>query len=250
MFSRYVSQFILIMFLVPASAIATDLSFNPNAQEMLLMPPYCKVKFTAPQDSPEWQAWRARIGENFIDLHHYCAALNFVNRYWGARNALDRSFYLKEAMGNFDYMVKAAKPGFPLLAELYSNRGDVFKLQGQPAQAIEDYNRAIKINPGLSKPYLQLIDLYEGEKQRGKSLEVATQGVRNNPASKALQRRYLELGGKRPFPKPAQAEASADAPATKSESGASEQVAPARTTDEPPPKIGSPTNPYCRFCPD
>jgi len=247
MFSRYVFQLILIILLTPAPAIATDLSFNPNAQEMLLMPPYCKVKFTAPQDSPEWQAWRDRIGENFIDLHHYCAALNFVNRYWGARSALDRSYYLKEAMDNFNYMVKAAKPGFALLADLYSNRGDVFKLQGQPGQAMLDYDQAIKSNPHLIRPYLQLIDLYQREKKHNKSLEVATDGLRNNPDSKAMQRRYLELGGKRPFPKPVQTETAKTGPDANSENDAI--AAPVDTTPEPAPKIGSPTNPYCRFCP-
>ncbi len=248
MFFRYAFQLILIILLAPASAAATDLSFNPNAQEMLLMPPYCKVKFTAPPSSPEWQAWRDRIGENYIDLHHYCAALNFVNRYWGARSALDRSYYLKEAMDNFNYMVKAAKPGFSLLADLYSNRGDVFKLQGRPGEAMLDYDQAIKSNPHLVRPYLQLIDLYEGEKKRNKSLEVATDGLRNNPDSKALRRRYLEVGGKRPFPKPVQTEAAK--PDAKSETSAGEPVPLVNTPDEPQPKIGSPTNPYCRFCPD
>lgn len=250
MFFKHMFPCIMLMLLASGSAAATKLSFVPDAQEMALMPPYCKVKFTAPQGSPEWQAWRDRIGENFIDIHHYCVGLNYVNRYWGAHNALDRGYYLKNAMDNFNYMVKAAKPGFPLLSELYSNRGDVFKLEGQPGQAIEDYNHAIASNPQATRPYLQLIDLYESQKLREKSLKVATEGLRNDPGSKALQRRYLELGGKRPFPKPTRTEASAPAPVSQPETSASEPVSPVDTSDEPQPKIGSPTNPYCRFCPD
>lgn len=250
MFSRYVLKFILIVFLIPASATATDLSFVPNAQEMLLLPPYCQVKFAAQTDSPEWKMWADRLAPNFGDIHHYCVALNNVNRYWGARSALDRGYYLKVAMDNFNYMVKAAKPGFPLLAELYSNRGDVFKLQGQPGQAIEDYNHAIASNPQAARPYLQLIDLYERQKLREKSLKVATEGLRNDPDSKALQRRYLELGGKRPFPKPVSTEADATKPDSDTETSASKTVPPVDSPDESQPKIGSPTNPYCRFCPD
>lgn len=253
MFNKCMFVIIIIYFMVPAPAVATDLSFNPNATEMLLMPSYCKVKFTAPQGSPEWQTWRGRIGENFIDLHHYCAALNFVNRYWKAQSASDRSYYLKNAMDNFDYMVRAEKPGFPLRAELYSNRGEVFKLQGRLGEAIQDFNRAIEINPRFTKPYLQLIDLYEGAKKRDESLEVATSGLRNNPNSKVLQRRYHEVGGKLPYPKPIQIEAVAMEPASKTEIGVSDPVpAPVVTPAESiaKPIIGSPTNPYCRFCPE
>ena len=247
MFFRYAFQLIAIILLAPMPAIATDLSFIPNAQEMLLLPPYCQVKFAESTDSPEWKMWSDRLAPNFGDIHHYCVALNNVNRYWGARSALDRGYYLKVAMDNFDYMVKAAKPGFPLLSELYSNRGDVFKLQGQPGQAMLDYDQAIKSNPHLVRPYFQLIDLYQSEKKHNKSLEVATDGLRNNPDSKAMQRRYLELGGKRPFPKPVQTEAAKTDPDAKSENDA--VAAPVDTPPEPAPKIGSPTNPYCRFCP-
>lgn len=252
MLFKYMLKLIIFVFMVSASVEATDLSFNPNAREMRLMPSYCKAKFTAPQGSPEWQAWRGRIGENFIDLHHYCAALNFVNRYKGARSASDRSYNLKLAMDNFDYMVNALKPNFPLRAELYSNRGNVFKLQGRPREAIQDFNQAIEINPRLTTPYLQLIYLYEGEKKHNQSLEVAINGLRNNPNSKALQRRYLKVGGKLPYPKPIQAEEVAMEPVSKTEAGASESVPTPVDTPTVPvaqPKIGSPTNPYCRFCP-
>src|SRR5574340_1584556 len=67
--------------MVCTHAVAADYSFNPNAEEMTRMPPYCQAKFNLKPGSREWKAWRDRIGENFVDLHHDCAGLNFVNRY-------------------------------------------------------------------------------------------------------------------------------------------------------------------------
>lgn len=243
-------------------AAATDLSFNPNASEMLRMPPYCKVKFTAPQNSAEWQMWRDRMGQNFIDLHHYCAGLNYVNRYWGARDAKDRSYYLRRAMDNFTYMVKAEKPDFPLRAELYANRGEVFKLQHKPGEALRDYLHAIEIDPKLTRPYFGAIDLYKETKQQDKALDIAKSGLQHNPNSTALQKRYLELGGKQPFPEPIVAKvvepelpspvlgtpAAEETINATSSTAASPEVEPG-TANEPQPTIGSPKNPYCRFCP-
>jgi len=244
---------------VAGSAWALDTSFEPNASEMARMPEYCKVKFRSPQGSPEWLAWRDRMGRNFIDIHHYCAALNFMNRYWGATDARARSHYLRSALDNFSYMVKAESPDFPLRAELYSNRGEVFKLQGRPGEAERDFRHALELDPRLTRPYLQLIDLYEGRKQRKAALETATLGLRHNPESKAMQRRYLELGGAKPFPEPFVAEVKPevepvvpDQPPA-SEPGAAAPVAPAAPEPEtmvaPPAAIGTPKNPYCRFCP-
>lgn len=255
------SGWLISMGVLSTPLAATDLSFQPNEVEMLRMPAYCQVKWRSPPSSPEWKGWRDRIGSNYLDIHHYCAGLNYVNRYWAAKNKKDRSYYLENAMNNFDYMVRAEKPDFALRSELYSSRGEVFKLQGRTGEAERDFRHAIELDPKLTRPYLQLIDLYEGRKQRKQALEVAKLGVRHNPDSKAMQRRYLELGGSQPFPEPFVPAITAPEPtpqvsaesaqAATSETADVEPVAPA--TPEPaavtPPPTGSPTNPYCRFCP-
>lgn len=252
----------IVASVVCAHAGAIDLSFQPNTAEMLRMPPYCQARFNAPSASPEWKSWRDRIGENFIDIHHYCAALNYVNRYWGARSAHERSYYLERAMANYDYMVKAEKPDFALRAELYSNRGEVFKLMGRPGEAVKDFNHALSINPMILKPYLHISDLHAAGKSPTRALEIVTEGLRHIPDSKALQRRYLELGGGKPFPEPIVTKApepvtpqTADvAPIAEKavEPVADLATAPVSESNieaEPQPPIGTPNNPYCRFCP-
>lgn len=243
-------------------AVALDMSVRPNAGEMTRLPGFCAVRLNGTPGSPEWNAWRSKIGENFLDIHHYCFALTAVNRYWAARNPSDRGFYLQRALNNFDYIVNAAKPGFALRGEVYSDRGNLFKLMGKPGEAARDFNQALAVNPRIVRPYLQLADLYAGSKASKRALETVTEGLRHLPDSTALQRRYLELGGKKPFPEPVAAQVAEPvspqpaepapaaektiqpAPATAG-SGGSEAAA----TIESPPPIGSPKNPYCRFCP-
>lgn len=243
---------------VTSPALAVDTGLRPNAVEMMRLPPYCQAKFNAPTSSPEWKSWRAQIGENFIDLHHYCAGLNYMNRYWGARSAPDRSFYLQRALTNFDYMVKAEKPDFALRVELYSQRGEVNKLLRKPGEAIKDFNTARSADPRAVKPYLQLADLYVATKASARALETVTEGLRHVPDSTALQRRYLELGGKKPFPDPIVAKAAEPQPAPAEPVATPPAAEPAAAVEpgpEPaapaaaPAAIGTPKNPYCRFCP-
>lgn len=249
------TRFMLWTFmLVSTSAVAVDTGLRPTDAEVERLPAYCQAKYKLAAGSPEWRAWQDRIGQNFIDIHHYCAGLNFVNRYWGARSKADRTFYLQRAMTNFDYMVKAEKPDFTLRADLYGNRAEVFKLMGRPGEAIKDLNTVLGIDPKLVRPYLQLADLHVAAKAPKKALEVLTEGLRQVPDSTALQRRYLELGGQKPFPEPVQAKAVEPAPAQAvAPASPVAQTVPAADTQPASkaaaPVIGTPKNPYCRFCP-
>jgi tetratricopeptide (TPR) repeat protein len=256
---------------VGASRAADVLPYEISAEEMKRLPPYCHARMKTPWGSPESNAWRERIGENYLDFFHYCHGLNFVNRYWGARSAKERGYYLTQAEAEFNYMVNAEKPDFTMRADLYANRGEVLRLMGKTGEALRDFNTAISADPKQARVYLQLADVYLGAKERAKALEVIAQGLRYNPDSKALRRRYLELGGKEPFPEPvpgARAEPAAVKPAEaaqpepktepatqKSNVNGVEAVPPQNATGEAAAKpdaaapIGNRKNPYCRFCP-
>jgi len=243
-------------------AVASVLPYAITPMEMMRLPPSCAVKMKSDMQSPEYRAWHERIGKNFMDFHHYCHGINFINRYWGTRNANERNYYLVQAKGEFDYMVKAEKPDFTMSSELYSYRGEVLKLMGKPGEAIRDFNRAITVKPKFLKSYLQLADLYLDIKDEVRALEVIIEGLRNIPDSKTLQRRYLELGGKEPFPEPlvtmamepesAKQTESTSEPATPTQTSSGTSVTPASEQSSAPMNsqpIGTPKNPYCRFCP-
>ncbi|MDO9007361.1 MAG: hypothetical protein Q7U80_03985 [Thiobacillus sp.] len=189
-----------------------------------------------------------------------------MNRARGIASVKDRQSTLGAAMTNFNYVLKYTQPGFYLRSEILMNRGIALSMQHKDGEAMGDLLKAIEIDPKLPRAYATLADMYEKQKNRSKALETVTAGLRHNPDTKSLQRRYTELGGKLPYPAPAlaaDAEASAaqttatPTPAATHPGESGTATAPDPTPAmapavEPPtaPKIGSPKNPYCRFCPD
>jgi len=273
----------LLIWTMSASG-ANLLPMGPSAAEMALLPEYCKVRATDNHQSPEFQSWMQRIGPQFIDLHHYCAGLNYINRYQYRVSDKNRGYYLGRAVPEIDYVAKNMRPDFPLAGEIYFNRGIALQLMHKDAQAIADFFRAIEHDPNQVRAYLAIADAYLKAKNKSKALEIVTNGLHIVPESKALQRRYLELGGKKPFPvadapplikketeegdpiksaldvvvespgavgaasKPTQGSGQgiADAQSSENSSGGGDAK---RSDESKPPEIGSPTNPYCRFCP-
>lgn len=273
---KSIQQIVGVLVALVAVSAHARLPWVPTDAEMASLPPYCKAKMKAAPGSPEYSSWEATLGKDFSHTHHYCAGINFINRYYGARSTADKRATLKDAQTNLQYMVTHADPGYSLMPEVYLNLGVVYSLNNQPAQAITHFNKAIELNPKLPRAYTGLADYYLKSKQKAKALDTVTEGLRHNPGTRSLQRRYTELGGKLPYPEPVVAEvkpdqsspveaSAVDAPAGDTPVGASDKPVAAASVsgavEESPeaaaaspeivkPKIGSPTNPYCRFCPD
>ena len=177
------------------------LPFGPTSAEMPRMPEYCKAKFAGPQ-SPAYQMWEQRIGPKFGGLHHYCAGVNNINRYLYRVSDPKRGYYLSRAVPEINYSASNMPPGFVLAGDMYFNRGKAYQLMGKTAEAIGDYNRAIRSQPNHVLAYLALASLQEKSGNKGEALAVVSEGLRHAPANTALQKKYLSLGGKQPFPEP------------------------------------------------
>lgn len=234
-------------------------SSTPSDKEMASLPDFCKAKY---KGGPESKNWASALGKDYWHTHHYCAGINYLNRYYRARSGQDKKFNLNNARTNLEYMVSHAAPTFSLMPDVYSNLGTVYSLMNEPGQAISYFNKAIELDPRQPKVYNALSDYYAKTKQSVKALEIVTTGLRYNPDTKSLQRRYTELGGKLPYPAPMVPAMVEQQAAKPDDTTASTPTMPAEPTKnvqetitpvvEPiaPPRIGTPTNPYCRFCPD
>ena len=256
---RFKSVLMILMSGLSGFATQAQAEFKVTDAEIARLPIFCAARYKG--SATEYKLWVQRLGQGFDHTHHYCNGLNYINRYYSSRSQQDKRFNLNNAEGNLQYMVANADPGYSLMPDVYLNLGVVYSLTNQTAQAITHFNKAIELNPRQPKAYNALSDYYAKTKQSAKALEIVTTGLRYNPDTKSLQRRYTELGGKLPYPAPIEPTPAVEAEAAKPEeppTPTASSVEPAASPTvsaapvEPPaePQIGSPTNPYCRFCPD
>jgi tetratricopeptide (TPR) repeat protein len=250
--------------------------WKPTPAEMSSLPAYCAPRLTQ-NDPVAYKNWLDILGPGYKHAHHYCAATNFVARAYRARSAQEKKFNLGNARTNYNYMLTHTDASSPFHADSLLGLANVAKLTGNKGEALGFIQRAQAINPKLPQIYNQLADYYAETGQTAKALEAVTEGLKWNPDTSSLQRRYRNFGGKLPYPEAHAAVRPADAPQAPSqeapvaeptaESTADPVAATASATtpetassspDTPAPrprpvlvepKIGSPDNPYCRFCP-
>lgn len=257
----------LLMSVVFFPALATETGY-PSDNELRSLHPYCTALLRGGSQSAEYKHWAGIVGPGFGHAHHFCQGLNLINRYYKATSAYDRKYYLGASLPEFGYMIKNAEPTSSLMPEVYLGRGTALWKLGRNAEAIADFLKASELNPKYPRTYATLVEFYMENKLKAKALDTLTEGLKHIPDSKMLQRRYLELGGKKPFPEPYQSEASEEPATAKSgDDAASEKPqetpnikeagakpAPREAEMEsapsaPQPVIGTPDNPWCRFCP-
>ncbi|MHB1083824.1 MAG: tetratricopeptide repeat protein [Thiobacillus sp.] len=257
----------LLVSVVFSPAFATETGY-PTDSELRSLHPYCTALLRGGSKSDEYKYWAGIVGPGFGHAHHFCQGLNLINRYYRATSAYDRKYYLGASLPEFGYMIKHAEPTSSLMPEVYLGRGTALWKLGRNGEAVADFLKAQELNPKFPRTYATLIEFYMENKLKAKALDTATEGLKQNPDSKMLQRRYVELGGEKPFPEPYQAAASEVPPPAKSgddappvtpqeasstkEAGTDQAPAETETATAPappPPAIGAPDNPWCRFCP-
>lgn len=271
--TKFARSYILVVSLYAGTALGA-LWDPPTDAEIALMPPYCAAKYDLdkPGKHVDYRYWIQAIGPSFGDVHHYCDALMHFNRYYKSRNAEDRKFFLKNALDNINYMFSHALPTQPrdvLLPEMHFTKGKVLLVAGRDFEAAREFLQAIQLKPDYAAPYAALADFYLKIGKKQDALKILEEGLRQVTASRSLVRRYQELGGKNPLPAPPPPAAATTQPGSpESPPSASavteskENVVPpmmesqdskpkqAHQEEAVPEKIGSPSNPWCRFCPD
>lgn len=178
---------------------------NPSGTpgERALISPMCQAKLKDDNRSPEATAVIAQLGwDNWIPFNHYCYGQIFVLRARKATSKKDRDMNLGWAVPEYKYTLRGAKPDFWMRPQMLVELGRIHQQLGQSPSAVVVFQEALAANPAYEPAYLALV----GELRRGGStreaLDLATNGLRRLPKSEALQKAYLELGGKKPFPEP------------------------------------------------
>ncbi|MDP1643961.1 MAG: outer membrane protein assembly factor BamD [Thiobacillus sp.] len=202
-------------------------------------------------------------------LFHYCESLIYLYR---AESSYGRSGSrqkeARHALNGIEYTLRYLYPSHPYVMDVRLSLVKALFLSDDYGRAITEAQKILEINPNHAQAYSLLIDSYIKINLKNKALKVAEEGLRHVPDSKRLQRNYLELGGKTPFPAPhvaAPGEVDAappaaviapDTPAEASGPMAAPSVADRKVTPAIPESAtpagseeAKPKNPWCRFCP-
>ena len=224
-------------------ASAFDISFAATAAEMSRLPSFCQPKAVHSNAPP-----------------HYCYALTFINRYkshFGDKAA--QRFYLDSALGELRYAFDHTSPNSPMWPEMHVQKGKLLAADKRNFEALSEFEQALQKNPNYVEAYAALSDLYNNTGQKSKSITAVEEALQRAPNNKSLQRQYKQLTGKIFTPPPPTVEQAAQIPSTpipvvqtavtSGVSSTTTQPVSASLPVVEPEKIGTPTNPYCRFCP-
>jgi len=171
-----------------------------DAREVALLPSYCmytqifRNRVPGGDNPAEIARWYQTLGPTFNSLHHYCWGLMKTNRaLLLAPSQQVRSFYLKSAIGEFDYVIQRATPDFVLLPEILTKKGeDLFRLK-EDGLAVMELNRAISLKPDYWPPYAALSDHYKEVGNPEKARELLDKALSFAPDAKGLKSRQSEL---------------------------------------------------------
>ncbi len=194
---------------------------------------------------------------HYYHFHHYCAAVSALNKSHVVRNEVDRRYQLERVIGESNYVLTHVAANNPLLPEVHALRGQALLVGHKSADAERELLKALELDPKHLDAHITLARLYSDTKRKDKEIETVRSGLALAPGNRTLRRMGEKLGVELPSPEEKPAAAVPDAPAAGNEpapvGAALPNVEPAQSESGVSPidiPIGSPTNPWCRFCSD
>lgn len=191
--------------------------------------------------------------DNYFHFHHYCAALNHMNSVYSARGKDARRYELERVIGETGYVLEHVPPDHPLLPPLYTLRGQARALGHNNAAAEMELIKALALDPDHLEAIAILAQLYIDTKRQDNAIKLVRHGLEVAPANKAMRRLGTQLKLELPAEEaqPAPAVEAPEKPAAANDQVPAALPSPAAdTAPAEAPDIGTPRNPWCRFCPD
>ncbi|MHB1054199.1 MAG: tetratricopeptide repeat protein [Thiobacillus sp.] len=264
MMTKLLSIMFGILFANGALAILPS-AIQPN--EFAMLPAYCKAKLS--DDPADDKLYSGAIGPDWLHIHHYCFALNFTNRFYKTSNPNEKRHYLRGALDNHDYVLTHAAPDFWMRPEIHTEKARQLRAAKRYGEAMGELTRALGINPDYLNAYVVLSDVHMDLNKKSDAVASVEKGLQHGPDNRALQRRYKSLtgkefvppevgsavsgapggGGARQTPEPQSTESPSLTTKTELPQAEEAKSEKASVPSAPSSEIGSPTNPYCRFCP-
>ena len=186
---------------------------NYDSREIAMLPPYCpyaqifRDRVAGAKVDSEIQRWYAQLGATFHHMHHYCWGLMKTNRaVLLARSRDIRDFYLRDSIGEFEYVIQRAPSDFVLLPEIITKQSENLARLGKGPVAVLGFERAAELKPDYWPPYAHISDYYKEAGDIPKARAALEKGLSFAPDASALKRRLTELeqsqAARRPASKP------------------------------------------------
>lgn len=194
-------------------------------------------------------------------FHHYCWGKLAKYRFFTEKTSEKRNFQTKTWRGEMQYIIDWTRQkniDWAYLPQIHKEIAESYLFEKRYPQAIQAAELALQKRRSFAGAYLIIADAYEAMKNQPKALHYATEGLKHNPETRALQKRYLRLGGKKPYPEAYPVDVSTPTSPEPTTSNPEQAASPPAATPSAPavPDIAPPAgstqpknNPYCRFCP-
>jgi tetratricopeptide (TPR) repeat protein len=203
-----------LLFILPDASLGQPVPGYPDSinaydpREVAMLPEYCKYTNLFRQhvpggnDEERINYYRNLMGPTasgkppylFETMHHYCWALMKTNR--GTRLARTKQAkigYLNTSLSDFDYVIRNAPRGFPLLPEILTRKGENLIRLGKPSEALRDLEKAIELKPDYWPPYLAISGYYSSAGDLNAARRILERGLTVAPDAKPLQAKLDEL---------------------------------------------------------
>ncbi len=204
--SSYFSKRVIALAVMATALFAhthTNAQIREDPREWAMLPKYCLYSPGYYQRAPagtvnpaELARWKTMLGPTYEHIHHYCMALQeIVYADFFARTPQSRLRSLENSIGAgyIEYVIERATPGFALLPELHTKKGEVLVRLGKSLLAIAEFQRAIELKADYWPPYAAMSGIYKDTGDIAKAREWLEKGLAAAPDAKALARRLDEL---------------------------------------------------------
>lgn len=255
----------LFIALVLSSSVAIADQVETQS-ELAMLPPYCsgtQLIRNISKDPKPIEEYIAMYGNTYSHFHHYCWALNTENNAWKTNDKFLRKSKLGYALGDIQYVLDRAEPGFVFLPDIHNTRARIlFSLQ-RDAQAVAALKKAIELKPDFVTAIARLSDYYADHGDKASAIKTLEDGIDNTENANTLLKKLKKLGKtyqgtpgharKKAVPNdaplattpPAQINPTQANPANSEPNASPEKIEEKPLTGDSKPA----NNPYCRFCP-
>ncbi len=197
------------------AAIALSLPFLFRKAKPVFFAIAIFVLFLAPTYSPVMISWLIAERYMYLPSLAFCVFAAFlIDRYAArARPFLRGSAYIgltfliigysaRTVVRNFDWrdhaaIWRATEKASPYSPKAHNNMGDVYCREGNPKKAVEEFRRAIELNPDYADAYHNLANTYEHMGKTDEAIENYSKALYINPDLYQSRQRLNALSGKR-----------------------------------------------------